>query len=42
MRFQEREKQVQLAKQRGEPHIGSAVKQVAAKNKVKKNLAKRS
>jgi UPF0176 protein len=42
MRFKEREKQVQLAKQRGEPHIGSAVKQVAAKNKVKKNLAKRS
>jgi len=42
LRFKEREKQVQLAKQRGEPHIGSAVKQVAAKNKAKKDLAKRS
>jgi UPF0176 protein len=42
LRFKEREKQVQLAKQRGEPHIGSAVKQVAAKNKIKKDLAKRS
>jgi UPF0176 protein len=42
LRFKEREKQVQLAKQRGEPHIGSAVKQIAAKNKTKKDLAKRS
>ena len=41
-RLKEREKQVQLAKQRGEPHIGSAVKQIAAKNKTKKDLAKRS
>jgi UPF0176 protein len=42
LRFMEREKQVQLSKQRGEAHIGSAVKQVAAKHKAKKNFAKRS
>ena len=42
LRFMEREKQVQLAKQRGEEHIGSAVKQVAAKHKAEKNLAKQN
>jgi UPF0176 protein len=42
LRFMEREKQVQLAKQRGEAHIGSAVKEVAAKHKVEKNLAKQN
>ena len=41
-RFQEREKQVQLAKQRGEEHIGSAVKLVAEKNKNQKILAKQT
>lgn len=40
--FQEREKQVQLAKQRGEQHIGSAVKQVAEKNKRQKILARQT
>lgn len=42
LRFMEREKQVQLAKQRGEEHIGSAVKQVAAKHKAEKHLAKQN
>jgi UPF0176 protein len=41
LRFMEREKQVQLANQRGETHIGSAVKETAAKNKAEKNLAKK-
>ena len=42
LRFMEREKQVQLAKQRGEEHIGSAVKAVAAKHKADKNLLKKN
>jgi UPF0176 protein len=42
LRFSEREKQVQLANQRGEAHIGSAVKAVAAKHKAEKNLAKQN
>jgi len=40
LRFMEREKQVQLANQRGETHIGSDVKKVAAEHKAKKILAK--
>jgi UPF0176 protein len=42
LRFMEREKQVQLANQRGETHIGSAVKETAAKNKAEKNVAKKN
>ena len=42
LRFMEREKQVQLAKQRGEEHIGSAVKQVAARHKAEKDLVKQN
>ncbi|MFT5663758.1 MAG: UPF0176 protein [Urechidicola sp.] len=38
--FMEREKQVQLARQRGEEHIGSAVKPIAAQHKADKILAK--
>jgi UPF0176 protein len=40
LRFSEREKQVQLAKQRGEEHIGSAVKPVAEMRKSMKIRAK--
>ena len=39
-RFQEREKQVQLAKQRGESHIGSQSREVAAQNREKKQSEK--
>jgi len=39
-RFKEREKQVQLAKQRGETHIGSQSREVAAKNLKKKQTEK--
>jgi UPF0176 protein len=42
LRFMEREKQVQLANQRGETHIGSDVKKVAAQHKAEKNLAKKN
>ena len=40
MRFREREKQVQLAGQRGETHIGSAVKDMAQQRKKRKLAAK--
>ena len=40
-RFAEREKQVQLAKQRGHAHIGSEAKVLAEQNKQKKQAAKR-
>jgi UPF0176 protein len=40
LRFIEREKQVQLASERGELHIGSDVKKIAAKHKANKNHAK--
>lgn len=36
-RFKEREKQVQLAKARGEEHIGSAVEEVSKKHKTIKS-----
>ncbi|MBT8113984.1 MAG: rhodanese-related sulfurtransferase [Arenicella sp.] len=39
-RFAEREKQVQLAKQRGEPHIGSDTRKYAEKNRQLKLAAK--
>ena len=42
LRYKEREKQVQLAKQRGEQHIGSEVKLAAEKHKAEKNLAKKN
>jgi UPF0176 protein len=42
LRFMEREKQVQLANQRGETHIGSDVKKVAAQHKAEKYLAKKN
>jgi len=42
LRFEEREKQVQLSRQRGEAHIGSDVKQVAEENKKQKILAKQT
>ena len=35
-RFLEREKQVQLAKQRGEEHIGSSTVEISAKRRVLK------
>ena len=35
-RFEEREKQVQLAKAHGEEHIGSAVEEVSKKHKTTK------
>ncbi len=39
-RFQEREKQVQLAKQRGETHIGSDSRHTAEQHRIKKRLEK--
>ncbi len=39
-RFQEREKQVQLAKQRGEEHIGSAARHVSAERRIEKQQDK--
>ncbi len=39
-RFQEREKQVQLAKQRGEEHIGSAARQASAERRALKQQDK--
>ena len=41
-RFQEREKQVQLAKQRGEQHIGMDSRMIADKNRLKKRIEKES
>ena len=41
LRFREREKQVRLARQRGEAHIGSAAKSTAAKRKAMKAQGKR-
>ena len=38
LKFMEREKQVQLASKRGETHIGSDAKKIAAKHKAKKKL----
>lgn len=40
IRFQEREKQVQLAKQRGESHIGTSSRKTAASNLEKKQIEK--
>jgi len=40
IRFREREKQVQLARQRGETHIGSAAKDMAQQRKKRKLAAK--
>ena len=39
-RFGEREKQVQLAKQRGDKHIGSEAREAAARNREQKQAAK--
>ncbi len=39
-RFRERERQVQLARQRGEEHIGGSVRTLAEKRRLGKNLAK--
>ena len=36
LRFQEREKQVQLSKQRGEEHIGSAASEISSKRRASK------
>jgi len=41
-RFQEREKQVQLAKQRGEQHIGLDSRLIAEQNRLKKRVEKES
>ena len=40
-RFRERERQMQLAKARGEAHIGSEVKEVMEKRKMAKEEARR-
>ncbi len=39
-RFQEREKQINLAKARGEAHIGGEIKQVIAERRAEKNASK--
>ena len=39
-RFQEREKQINLAKERGEAHIGGEIKQVIAERRAEKNASK--